>query len=108
MDNSRYRNKVHVFASCQIIEVEKYGFQFFGSFSGITPFRSCLKRVAGNHLRVMILKAMVHLNRTRLKLIGHVNPLSRVQSNPESSFQRKYLSTLFCQIYRFWHVLRKN
>ena len=32
----------------------------------------------------MILKAMVHLNRTRLKLIGHVNPL-KVQSNPEQA-----------------------
>ena len=28
---------------------------------------------------------MVHLNRTRLKLIGHVNPL-KVQSNPEQAW----------------------
>ena len=43
-----------------------------------------LKTVAGNHLRVMILTAMVHLNSTRLQLIGHVNPL-KVQSNPEQA-----------------------
>ena len=33
---------------------------------------------------MMILTAMVYLNRTRLQLIGHVNPL-KVQSNPEQA-----------------------
>ena len=46
MDNSRYRNKVHVFASCQIIEVKKYGFQFFGPFSDsdVNKFRKLTYR----------------------------------------------------------------
>ena len=49
-----------------------------------SPTESCLKTVAGNHLRVMILTAVAHLNRTRLQLIGQVNPLN-TQNNPEQA-----------------------
>ena len=46
------------------------------------PDWKLLKNGCRNHLRVMILTAVMHLNRTRLQLIGHVNPLN-TQSNPE-------------------------